>query len=131
MFYNDVNWLSDIPNLPVIRYEYTFETYPGDFWSDFRVKREHIRDWYLAFGFVDGEIKSFFLLLHVFYLLCFAYLSDEFIKTDNGSIFYGEFAFMFILKRLSSLCTLVELEVIFGKEHTQLSRIQDHICVTL
>ena len=80
---------------------------------------------------VDGEIKSFFLSLHVFYLLCLAYLSGEFIKTDNGSIFYGEFAFMFILKRLSSLCTLVELEVIFGKEHTQLSRIQDHICVTL
>ena len=127
VFFNDVNWLSDIPNPPVNRYEYTFETYPGDFWSDFRVKREHIRDWYLAFGFVDGEIKSFFLLLHVFYLPCFAYLSDEFIKTDNGSIFYGEFAFMFILKRLSSLCTLVELEVIFGREHTQLSRIQAHL----
>ena len=70
VFFNDVNWLSDIPNPPVNRYEYTFETYPGDFWSDFRVKREHIRDWYLAFGFVDGKRKSFFLLLHVFYLLC-------------------------------------------------------------
>ena len=34
VFYNDVNWLSDFPNLPVIGYEYTFETYPGDFWSD-------------------------------------------------------------------------------------------------
>ena len=56
-----------------------------------------------------------------------AYLSDEFIKTDNGSIFYGEFAFLFILKRLSCLCTLLELEVIFGREHTQLSRIQAHL----
>ena len=29
VFFNDVNWLSDIPNPPVNRYEYTFETYPG------------------------------------------------------------------------------------------------------
>ena len=60
VFFNDVNWLSDIPNPPVNRYEYTFETYPGDFWSDFRVKSEHIRDKHPVFGFVNSKRKRFF-----------------------------------------------------------------------
>lgn len=60
VYFDSGNWLSDIPNPPVIRYEYTFETYPGDFWSDFRVKSEHIRDWHPAFGFVNSKRKRFF-----------------------------------------------------------------------
>ena len=79
VFYNDVNWFSDLPNQPVPRYDYTFATYPGDFWSDFRVKSEHIRDWYLAFGFVDGKRKRFFSALHVFYSLytCISFRRDD------------------------------------------------------
>lgn len=55
-----------------------------------------------------------------------AYLLGEVIRTDNSSVFNGEMAFMFISKRISSVCTLLELEGIFGREHTQLSRLFDY-----
>ena len=97
----------------------------GIFYID--VKRENIRDWYLAFGFTNGKSKLFCLRLLPFAYFALARLLGQFVRTDNCSAFNGEMAFMFFLKRISSICTLMELEGIFGREHTQLSRLFDYL----
>lgn len=93
-----IDWLP-LYDESIISFEITIDNYPGNCHIGFRFHRCHLRELCLAFG-MTGVIKL-----------------------ESRSAITTQYAFLFLLNHISSLKTLIELEKIWGRDYTALSRI--------